>query len=675
VLKGRWHGCDLVTAASSLADNGPDEADGPNPFGYADHTPFAGFGIELIHGRREDGSIVHVSEVPSGRRCDCVCPACEKILVARKGPKKAHHFGHYGKGNGCGRASETNAHIWAKAVLERELRIMLPAVGARVGMETHTRYPAGIFKFASARLERALDDIVPDVILTTAKGDELLVEVRVTHACGPEKIAKLRDRALPTVEVNLSAWRTSQDREAIENALIETAEREWLYNRKVDEAAEQLLRDIEKRSAQKAARDRIAAEKAAAAKMAREAAEARRLKRDVDRLLARARSAAAHAERPSSNLGMHEHLMLGAVGDDYLLLPNMHAIGFCIPAERWQGLLVDEVINAPFRDHQESAEFSVSYMLQILEPCIDPAFRVPPALDVTVALAARTNDALLPGRAIKEMFEHLCMQGYLTGWDDHYEYADQYARHLETAHKRWKEEERRRQRLNLLIANIVDTASLDEFEGFDLDAWRAGPIQSFEMNIDTIVGGDDELWRRCDGALTSIFNMLHGGPVAEDLLGLPLGAAQVQARERIAAAEAAAARGRETCLRNSAAFDLEEDAAAWLQTPGADGMYPLALARRDDRGLKQALALLEPVAKARLERITIERRIQGFQSDLHKAAMQGLGLDLAATFMRNYDARLESSPFDHCIDSYRLQACLSVLDGWIARHQKSRRLR
>ncbi|RYD94261.1 MAG: hypothetical protein EOP61_21980, partial [Sphingomonadales bacterium] len=142
----------------------PDDA-GPNPFGYADHAPFSAFGAELVYGQWRDGTLVHVSQVPSGLACNCVCPACGRVLIARKGAIKMEHFGHYGVGNGCGRNAETNAHSWAKDVLGREKRVLLPAVGAQLGKDKLQTHRERMFRFAGAELEKTLDDIVPDVVL------------------------------------------------------------------------------------------------------------------------------------------------------------------------------------------------------------------------------------------------------------------------------------------------------------------------------------------------------------------------------------------------------------------------------------------------------------------------------------------------------------------------------
>jgi hypothetical protein len=45
----------------------------------------------MIYALKND-EIVHTSEVESGLKCECICPACGARLIARKGTKVLHHF-------------------------------------------------------------------------------------------------------------------------------------------------------------------------------------------------------------------------------------------------------------------------------------------------------------------------------------------------------------------------------------------------------------------------------------------------------------------------------------------------------------------------------------------------------------------------------------------------------
>jgi len=40
------------------------------------------------------GELRHISEVVSGKKCNCVCAACGQPMEARKGSERKHHFAH-----------------------------------------------------------------------------------------------------------------------------------------------------------------------------------------------------------------------------------------------------------------------------------------------------------------------------------------------------------------------------------------------------------------------------------------------------------------------------------------------------------------------------------------------------------------------------------------------------
>jgi len=42
----------------------------------------------------KSGEIMHISKVPSGQKCNCVCAACGQPFEARKGSIRRHHFAH-----------------------------------------------------------------------------------------------------------------------------------------------------------------------------------------------------------------------------------------------------------------------------------------------------------------------------------------------------------------------------------------------------------------------------------------------------------------------------------------------------------------------------------------------------------------------------------------------------
>ncbi|MBA9068313.1 hypothetical protein FHR71_002054 [Methylobacterium sp. RAS18] len=186
----------------------------------------------LLFGQRIDGSLAHISEVPSGIVCNCRCPKYGTPLVARRGEQLGHHFGHYnamGK-RACAGGPETALHRFAKELLAAKLAFVLPPLH-RDG-EKRARYAGGFHKFDAALLEHRLGAIVPDVIVRRADRD-LLVEFHVTHACDATKIAKIASLGIAAVEIDLSGLAQNAPRAELEAAILERAPRQWLHNPKL----------------------------------------------------------------------------------------------------------------------------------------------------------------------------------------------------------------------------------------------------------------------------------------------------------------------------------------------------------------------------------------------------------------------------------------------------------
>lgn len=76
-----------------------------------------------------DGIIVHISDITKaekGLRCQCVCPHCDSVLIARLGDKNVPHFAHVKED--CSFGLETALHFFTKQVLEETKYIRLPNV-------------------------------------------------------------------------------------------------------------------------------------------------------------------------------------------------------------------------------------------------------------------------------------------------------------------------------------------------------------------------------------------------------------------------------------------------------------------------------------------------------------------------------------------------------------------
>ena len=82
--------------------------------------------LNLVYALK-DNIIVHISEVESGLRCGCKCPACIETLIARKGNKVLHHFAHKSTIE-CEFGYQTSLHLAAKRVISETGIIQVPAL-------------------------------------------------------------------------------------------------------------------------------------------------------------------------------------------------------------------------------------------------------------------------------------------------------------------------------------------------------------------------------------------------------------------------------------------------------------------------------------------------------------------------------------------------------------------
>jgi hypothetical protein len=214
-------------------------------------APSAEANARLPFGRRtEDGRLVRATEVPSGRACGCACPACGTPLLARRGAVRAPHFAHDAE-RACAAAYETALHRLAKQLIADGHPVTLPAVVAEHAGRRRHLHPETSVRPARVTLEAGLDGLRPD-ILAEVRGRPLLVEVAVTHRCGPGKVDLIRGRRLAAVEIDLSRVPPDAPPEALEAAILRTAPRHWLYNRHAEAAAAALRAEASRRAAARA---------------------------------------------------------------------------------------------------------------------------------------------------------------------------------------------------------------------------------------------------------------------------------------------------------------------------------------------------------------------------------------------------------------------------------------
>jgi hypothetical protein len=194
--------------------------------------------------------LLHISEVVKGLACGCVCPSCGGKLVANKGQIKAHHFAHYSD-RACVSAYETMLHLLAKQVIADRKHVMLPRVVAEYKGLTEIVHREMLFGLDEVIAEQNLGGMRPDIIGRPRAGDvtkDLIIEVAVSHFCEPEKRALIRERKMATIEIDLSKVSRNASREEMEQAIITTAPRTWLYNGLQESATERLRTEFERRA-------------------------------------------------------------------------------------------------------------------------------------------------------------------------------------------------------------------------------------------------------------------------------------------------------------------------------------------------------------------------------------------------------------------------------------------
>lgn len=181
-----------------------------------------------------NGQLVDITEVESGLACNCVCPACGLQLVAKKGEIKEHHFAHHDSEE-CSGAVETALHIYAKNILEKNKRIVLPPV--YLDNSDKLIYPATEIFFDSVTLEKRIGNIIPDIVVLV-KDKPLLIEIAVTHFVDRFKAYKIFELGYSAIEVNAdglfnSTYNKSFGHDDFEKRLVEdTTFKRWINNTK-----------------------------------------------------------------------------------------------------------------------------------------------------------------------------------------------------------------------------------------------------------------------------------------------------------------------------------------------------------------------------------------------------------------------------------------------------------
>ena len=180
----------------------------------------------------KDGNIVSIADVPSGKECGCVCPACGDELIARKGEKRMHHFAHRSNED-CEYGYESSLHLAAKDILSRAKKMVIPPVYVEFpqsGKPKELISKEREISIDDVELEKRFDDIIPDIVVDS--GDEhFYIEIYVTHPIDDEKLKKLKEKKISTIEIDLSKEKRDISVEELSDILLKTSpQKSWKYN-------------------------------------------------------------------------------------------------------------------------------------------------------------------------------------------------------------------------------------------------------------------------------------------------------------------------------------------------------------------------------------------------------------------------------------------------------------
>lgn len=622
------------------------------------HAFFARDGVRLAFGKRWDGEIIHISQASRGSACGCQCPArnCGRKLVARKPDSDmAHHFAHApltaaereaGIAPSCKHGNMTALHHYAEQLLNSRKSLVLPPVQATYGAHTRTIRQAKPFVFDSAMLETMDGETIPDVILQ--KGDDRMqVEVYVTHRCGHEKRAKISGAGISAVEIDLSALSRDTTIAGLDEAILTSAPREWIYNRKAAHVRDE-LEQIEKQEAAAAEeRRRIQIEK-------------------VNATYASARQRALSSDWRESP----QVQAVAAAGDGTLLDgPSIGEGYFTVHPKVWKAAILCDMV----------PRFSGVIPFSVIGE-----FRTRDW--ITEEFSGQHQDPLLVDanlpkggaeRAVLKFLRSLAVKGIVedTGWA-----WKQTQRRSAELHQRRIEQDRADREAAQLAARLASLSGLGksiallgsdiERQGFDVASWMEHAPDG-QQSLKQIATKGDAAWQALKKALATTLAVLKDESEQKaDDLGLPVrGALQAmrsihdsRAAERKAEEEEAERLQRLERLRTITALSISRIGDAhsnWLEAPHSDldGMSPREAAELSGGHLEIATRLLRSF---QAELIKKAKWVDELEREASKLLPR---LDMLRLYMTAGDPELPGlvSPTVHTKDEQTMRQCLALL--------------
>jgi hypothetical protein len=189
-----------------------------------------------LHYGIKDGRVVHVEAVTNGLDCGCSCPHCGSQLIAKKGNVRIHHFAHHNYID-CEHGAETALHLMAKQIIADRKIVQLPATFLHQ-MEIDTNiHPHHVNEFMPTKLaifevvetEPTMEGYRPDLTALDLEGEWLDIEIKVTHEVDDVKAKAQIDRQRNMLEINLSQVSRILSYKELEEVVLYSAPRHFIY--------------------------------------------------------------------------------------------------------------------------------------------------------------------------------------------------------------------------------------------------------------------------------------------------------------------------------------------------------------------------------------------------------------------------------------------------------------
>ena len=213
--------------------------------------------VKLEYALNNQSSLVHVTEVKSGLACDCTCPNCRAKLIAKNksSNKVSPHFQHY-QSQECAYAVETSLHLLAKEIIENNRQLRLPSYKERFTIKDKKYRGWGplfdeerefllseLVSIEKVEIEKHLDDIRPDLIVWV-RNEPILIEVYVSHKIDQEKLIKIKNKEIATIEIDLHKTNRQIDGNLLSDIFQSAAQSQWIYHPAIESTREAIQEEI-----------------------------------------------------------------------------------------------------------------------------------------------------------------------------------------------------------------------------------------------------------------------------------------------------------------------------------------------------------------------------------------------------------------------------------------------